>query len=656
MRALITGGCGFIGSNLTIACSKLGWKIDVADWDDARLTEWVEGATHTHFMISDYSDEAILDRVRDGAYDVILHLAAVPRVSYSVEHPSLTTDENVGKMVRLLEAASGNCRRFVFSSSSSVYGGAEQLPTPETAPTNPQSPYALQKLVGEQYLRMFNKLYDLDCVSLRYFNVFGPRQYGDNAYATVISAWLQAVRDGTPLRLDGTGEQSRDFCTTGDTMVLMSDMTYKRADEIQINDSVLSFDENANCNKKRFFKCSKVLKTASYKPNKLYRISFENGSEIKCTPDHPFLTNRGFKTAEHLYNCFTKNGKTLELKSIISNNYSFEDYIESIDIKQYDLGYIAGSIDGDGNYGQYKDSRNGNNIYTCGLRVTDIEFSDYFNKACLSNGIECNVSYYQPSYPGSKLVNSVITNKKSSFEFIDHLMKNMNFENKDFCKGYIAAIFDGEGELGEYQIRISNSDPQILDNVKNILSMFGFNFSELLKKSNTDNLKYITLLGGLMERYRFISFFNPKIYRKCNIFDGKEVKTNYNKIISIDEINSEEVFAIEIENTHTYVTNGFLSHNCFVDNVVEANILAATSDKTFSGEAFNIGCNNRISLNDILETVKGLRDVEVNYAPPRAGDVDHSQADISRAKEVLGYTGKVGFQEGFERTLEWWGL
>lgn len=306
MRVLITGGCGFIGSNLTIACCKLGWNVDVADWDDSRLSEWIEDAKSAHFMVSDYCSEIVLNKVKNKSYDIIFHLAAIPRVSYSVEHPSLTTDENIGKMVRLLEAASGNCSRFIFSSSSSVYGGAKILPTPETYPINPQSPYALQKYVGEQYLNMFSNLYGMDCLSLRYFNVFGPRQYGDNAYATVISAWLQAVRDGNPLRLDGTGNQSRDFC--------------------------------------------------------------------------------------------------------------------------------------------------------------------------------------------------------------------------------------------------------------------------------------------------------------------------------------------------------------FVDNVVEANILAATSDKSFSGEAFNIGCNNRISLNEILETVKNLRDVKIVYAPSRVGDVEHSQADISLAKEILGYNGSVGFIEGFEKTLEWWGI
>jgi len=232
MKVLITGGCGFIGSNLTIACDKEGWDVDVVDWDDSRLHEWKDEVPNVQFFISDYSDQTILDKVKGGEYDTIFHLAAIPRVLYSVENPAKTNDENVGKFVSLIEAASGNCRRFIFSSSSSVYGGAEQLPTPETTPMNPQSPYGLQKLIGEQYLHMFYRLYGFDSVCLRYFNVFGPRQYGDSAYATVISAWLQALIDDTPLRLDGNGLQSRDFCyvdnvVEANILAAKSDKTFK---------------------------------------------------------------------------------------------------------------------------------------------------------------------------------------------------------------------------------------------------------------------------------------------------------------------------------------------------------------------------------------------------------------------------------------------
>jgi UDP-glucose 4-epimerase len=162
----------------------------------------------------DFADPIVLEKVKSGKYDIIFHQAAVPRVSYSVEHPGETTDTNIGKTVRLMEAAAQavNSVRFIFASSSSVYGGAENLPTKEDEPKSPVSPYAMQKSVIEDFGELFCKLYDMEFVSLRYFNVFGPNQYGDSPYATAISAWCHAVKHGLNLRSDGDGEQTRDLC------------------------------------------------------------------------------------------------------------------------------------------------------------------------------------------------------------------------------------------------------------------------------------------------------------------------------------------------------------------------------------------------------------------------------------------------------------
>jgi len=211
MKILLTGGCGFIGTNIALRCLDEGWDVCNVDWDINQVKRANE-VLPTYKVCADFASDKILDRVRDQEFDVILHQAAVPRVSYSVENPAETNDVNVTKTVQLLEAAAGNCRRFVFASSSSIYGGTENLPTPETEPLNPQSPYALQKRVGEDYIRMMCEFYGLDAICLRYFNVFGPHQFADNAYATVVSAWCGAVSRGEPLRLDGTGEQSRDMC------------------------------------------------------------------------------------------------------------------------------------------------------------------------------------------------------------------------------------------------------------------------------------------------------------------------------------------------------------------------------------------------------------------------------------------------------------
>jgi len=163
-------------------------------------------------ICADYSNDDILQRVKDKEFEQVVHFAAVPRVSYSVEHPSETTRENIYKLSLLLEACSNSCDRFIFASSSSVYGGSENLPTSETEPLDPQSPYALQKKVGEEMCSLFSLLYGLDTVCFRFFNVFGPHQFGDSPYSTVISAWCHAITHGSKLRLDGTGEVSRDFC------------------------------------------------------------------------------------------------------------------------------------------------------------------------------------------------------------------------------------------------------------------------------------------------------------------------------------------------------------------------------------------------------------------------------------------------------------
>jgi nucleoside-diphosphate-sugar epimerase len=155
-----------------------------------------------------------LNGVCQGEYDIIFHQAAVPRVSYSVEQPWHTSDVNISKTVRLFEAARGAVSRIVWASSSSVYGGSdlEKLPIKETTTKNPKSPYAWQKSAIEDFAKMCWDLYDLDVVCLRYFNVYGPGQYGDSPYATAVSAWCHSIKNGLECRSDGDGEQSRDMC------------------------------------------------------------------------------------------------------------------------------------------------------------------------------------------------------------------------------------------------------------------------------------------------------------------------------------------------------------------------------------------------------------------------------------------------------------
>lgn len=238
-KALVTGGCGFIGSNLTKELVKQGWEVDVVDDMSSGYLELLEGLKFKtlpnssfiyHFMQQmkgnikrtadtvlviqdDFAAEPLLNYIKTGAYDVIFHQAAVPRVSFSVENPYETTLNNITKTVALFDAAKGHVKRIVNASSSAVYGGACTLPTKESQSTkNPKSPYAWQKSAIEDYSRICWDLYRLDVVNLRYFNVFGPGQYGDSPYSTAVSAWCHAIKNGSECRSDGDGEQSRDMC------------------------------------------------------------------------------------------------------------------------------------------------------------------------------------------------------------------------------------------------------------------------------------------------------------------------------------------------------------------------------------------------------------------------------------------------------------
>jgi UDP-glucose 4-epimerase len=217
-RALVTGAAGFIGSNLSRTLYESGeWYVDMVDNMSNGHLKFLDGIGGVK-MLCDFTDELALSSVRSGKYDAVFHLAAVPRVAYSVENPAETTNENLNKTVKLLEACKGNVGRFIFSSSSSVVGDTQVLPTPTDHPKNPQSPYAMQKSMCEDFISLFCNLYSMDALCLRYFNVFGPHAYGDSPYSTAVAAWCDAIKHGKPMRSDGDGEQSRDMCYVGNVV------------------------------------------------------------------------------------------------------------------------------------------------------------------------------------------------------------------------------------------------------------------------------------------------------------------------------------------------------------------------------------------------------------------------------------------------------
>lgn len=214
MKVCVTGAAGFIGSNLVKKCLDMGWNVtgidDMSNGHEAFIDKRIN-----QFFALDFASDYVMDAIHHQPFDVIFHLAALPRVSYSMLHPTKTNDTNVSKTLELLDEYRQNAHKnklFVFASSSSVYGGADIRPTPETAPMDPKSPYALQKLIIEQYCRLYSEVYDLDTVCLRFFNVFGQNALGCSPYATALASWLTAIKEGRPMRSDGDGTQSRDLC------------------------------------------------------------------------------------------------------------------------------------------------------------------------------------------------------------------------------------------------------------------------------------------------------------------------------------------------------------------------------------------------------------------------------------------------------------
>ena len=216
MKAVVTGGAGVIGSNLVDFLIKQGLVVIVIDNLVAGKRERVNPAAQ--LVVADVRDQkAIAPAFIDADY--VFHLAALPRVQYSIEHPVETHEVNVtGTMNVLLAAREAKVKRVVYSASSSAYGDSEVMPLREDLPAKPKSPYGLHKYVGELCCKMVTEVYHLPTVSLRYFNVYGPGQDPDGPYALVIGRFLKQRAAGESLMVTGDGEQTRDFTHVRDVV------------------------------------------------------------------------------------------------------------------------------------------------------------------------------------------------------------------------------------------------------------------------------------------------------------------------------------------------------------------------------------------------------------------------------------------------------
>jgi nucleoside-diphosphate-sugar epimerase len=208
---LVTGGAGFIGSHIAQELLRRGERVRVADSFITGKRENLTPLAGVELIEGDLADLSVAQRAVAGM-DYVLHQAAIPSVPRSVQDPITSNRANIDASVNVLVAArDAGVRRVVYAGSSSVYGNAATLPKVETMGTAPLSPYALQKLVAEQYCQMFTQLYGLETVTIRYFNVFGPRQDPSSPYSGVISLFIRALVEGRPPTIYGDGGQTRDF-------------------------------------------------------------------------------------------------------------------------------------------------------------------------------------------------------------------------------------------------------------------------------------------------------------------------------------------------------------------------------------------------------------------------------------------------------------
>jgi len=218
MKVLVTGGAGFIGSNLVDVLLDKGYDVSIIDdFSTGKRNNINPKASLFEFSLQTIDNNKLIS-ILDGV-EVVYHTSALARVQPSIKDPIRYNEANVTAIVNLLTACTmAKVKRVVYSASSSAYGDAKIFPTPETHPTDSLSPYGLQKYIGELYCKMFSKVYGIDTVCLRYFNVYGERMNFEGAYKTVIGVFAEQKKNNKPLTISNDGKQKRDFTYVGDVV------------------------------------------------------------------------------------------------------------------------------------------------------------------------------------------------------------------------------------------------------------------------------------------------------------------------------------------------------------------------------------------------------------------------------------------------------
>lgn len=220
IKGLVTGGAGFIGSHLVDRLLELDYEVIVIDNFSSGKKENLEHQKNNpnlKIFTKDICDEDIVDLFK--GVSLVFHLAGIPRVQFSIEFPEKTNKTNIEGTLNVLEAArKSGVKRFIYSASSSAYGNQEKMPLVETMLPDPLSPYAIQKLTGEYYCKVYSLLFNMETVILRYFNVYGPRQDPSGGYAGLIPRSINLILQGKVPEIYGDGEQTRDFVYVKDVV------------------------------------------------------------------------------------------------------------------------------------------------------------------------------------------------------------------------------------------------------------------------------------------------------------------------------------------------------------------------------------------------------------------------------------------------------
>jgi len=300
-RALVTGGAGFIGSHIVEAYLAAGWEVTALD--DLSRGKASQVPAGVPLIVADIRSDLARTTVATGGFDVLNHHAAQIDVRFSVERPAADADINIAGFVNLLEGAGqGGVRRVVFASSGGVvYGNPDVVPTPESAPKRPVSPYGVSKLAGEHYLRALGGLHGFEGVALRYANICGPRQ-DPKSEAGVVSIFVSRLLAGKPLSIFGDGTQTRDYVSVLDVAranVLASTAPLASGDDHDtrafniatgVERSVLELAEVAG----RVTGRTPELKMEPARPGEILRSALDPtkaAAELDWRPDVPFDDN-----------------------------------------------------------------------------------------------------------------------------------------------------------------------------------------------------------------------------------------------------------------------------------------------------------------------------------------------------------------------------